>query len=72
MTSRMRSRVKFCLILGLLTLPAEALLLPVARTPKADEAALEWAADLSPQQLVAPAMRLMPIRSSTARRCSRR
>ena len=51
MTSRMRSRVKFCLILGLLTLPAEALLLPVARTPKADEAALEWAADLSPQQL---------------------
>jgi len=51
MISRTRSRVKFCLILGLLTLPAEALLLPVARTPKADEAALEWAADLSPQQL---------------------
>ena len=51
MTSRTRSRVTFCLILGLLTLPAEALLLPVARTPKADEAALEWAADLSAAQL---------------------
>ena len=33
MTSRTRGRLMLCLILGLITLPAEALLLPVARTP---------------------------------------
>jgi hypothetical protein len=40
-----------CLIVGVIALPAEALLLPVARTPNAAEAAVEFAADLSSEEL---------------------
>jgi hypothetical protein len=39
-----------------ITLPAEALLLPVARTPDAAVAASEWAADLTPSALVAASL----------------
>jgi hypothetical protein len=40
-----------CLVLGLLTLPAEALLFPVARTPNATAAAAQWADALSVDEL---------------------
>ena len=51
MTPRTRSRLTLCLIVGLIALPAEALLLPIARTPDAAAAAAEWAADLGPAEL---------------------
>ena len=51
MTSRTRSRLTLCLIVGLVALPAEALLLPVARTPDATVAAAEWTATLTPAEL---------------------
>ena len=47
MTPRTRRRLTFSLVLGLLTLPVEALLVPVARTPDPRAAAIEWAATLS-------------------------
>ena len=47
-----------CLILGLVTLPAEALLLPVARTPDPRVAAMEWAADLEPAALQSAAVQM--------------
>jgi hypothetical protein len=40
-----------CLVIGLITLPAEALLFPVARTPNAAVAAAEWTASLAPSEL---------------------
>jgi hypothetical protein len=43
MTSRTRRRLTVCLVLGLIALPAEALLFPIARTPDPTLAALEWA-----------------------------
>jgi hypothetical protein len=43
MTSRTRRRLTVCLVLGLIALPAEALLFPIARTPDPALAALEWA-----------------------------
>jgi len=46
MTASTRGKLMFSLIIGLIALPAEALLLPVARTPNASVAALEWAASL--------------------------
>jgi hypothetical protein len=55
MTSHTRGRLMLCVILGLLILPAEALLLPVARTPDPAEAAIEWAAGRSPEAIVAAA-----------------
>src|SRR5580765_969615 len=58
MTSRTRGRLMICLILGLVTLPAEALLLPVARTPDPKVAATEWAADLSPAALQSAAVQM--------------
>jgi hypothetical protein len=58
MTSRTRSRLMICLILGLITLPAEALLLPVARTPDPRVAAMEWAADLTPEGLQSAALQI--------------
>jgi hypothetical protein len=51
MAPRTRRRLMVCLILGLVTFPAEALLLPIARTPDPRVAATEWAADLAPDHL---------------------
>src|SRR5215203_2812086 len=51
MTASTRSKLMFTLIIGLIALPAEALLLPVARTPNASVAALEYAASLDPAEL---------------------
>ena len=51
MTASTRSKLMFTLIIGLIALPAEALLLPVARTPNASIAALEYAASLDPAEL---------------------
>jgi hypothetical protein len=56
MSPRTRSRLTLCLIVGLIALPAEALLLPVARTPDAAIAAAEWTADLSHADLVSASM----------------
>ena len=55
MTASTRSKLMFTLIIGLIALPAEALLLPVARTPNPSVAALEWAASLDPTELRAAA-----------------
>jgi hypothetical protein len=55
MTASTRSKLMMCLVIGLITLPAEALLLPVARTPNAVVAAAEWAASLDPTELRAAA-----------------
>jgi hypothetical protein len=51
MTASTRSRLMFCMVLGLITAPAEALLFPVARTPNASVAAVEWTASLDPAEL---------------------
>ena len=56
MSPRTRSRLTLCLIVGLIALPAEALLLPVARTPDAAVAAAEWTADLSHDELVSASL----------------
>jgi hypothetical protein len=58
MTPRTRSRLLVCLILGLITLPAEALLLPIARTPDPRVAASAWAADLSSDDLQSAAAQI--------------
>lgn len=55
MTVRTRSRVLLCLVLGLITLPAEAILLPVARTPHPAAAAAEWTDTLSADEVRAAA-----------------
>jgi hypothetical protein len=55
MTNRTRRRLTFCLVLGLMTLPAEALLFPVALTPDPRAAASEWVDSLSPDALRAAA-----------------
>jgi hypothetical protein len=51
MTASTRARVTVCLVLAGLTLPAEALLLPIARTPKPADAAMAWAQGRSAAQL---------------------
>ncbi len=51
MTSRTRGRLVACLILGLIALPVEALLLPVAVTPDPAAAAFAYTASLSPDAL---------------------
>jgi hypothetical protein len=51
MTASTRSRLMLCLVIAIITLPAEALLLPVARTPNPAAAAAEWTASLSPAEL---------------------
>lgn len=51
MTASTRSKLMMCLVVGLITLPAEALLLPVARTPNPVVAATEWAASLDAAEL---------------------
>ncbi len=58
MTASTRSRLMLCLVIGLITLPAEALLLPVARTPNASVAAMEWAASLDTAALRHAAARI--------------
>lgn len=55
MTARTRGRVMLCLILGLVTLPAEAILLPVARTPNPAVAADEWVERLTADEVRAAA-----------------
>ena len=51
MTASTRNRLMLCAIVGLITIPAEALLLPVARTPNPAEAAVEWTAGLETAEL---------------------
>lgn len=55
MSAPTRNRLMMCLVIGLITLPAEALLFPVARTPNAAVAASEWTASLAPADLRAAA-----------------
>jgi len=47
MTATTRRRLTVCLVLGLVTLPAEALLLPVVRARTPREAATAWAQSLA-------------------------
>jgi hypothetical protein len=58
MTARTRGRVMMCLIIGLVALPAEALLLPVARTPDPAAAAAEWVDSLTPDELRSAALQI--------------
>ena len=51
MTASTRSRLMICAIVGLITIPAEALLLPVAKTPNAADAAIEWTGSLDTDEL---------------------
>src|SRR5262245_34454184 len=51
MTASTRNRLMLCAIVGLITIPAEAMLLPVARTPNASVAAVEWTAGLDEAEL---------------------
>jgi hypothetical protein len=51
MTTRTRGRLMVCLTLALVALPVEALILPVAMTPEPAEAAREFTAALSPEEL---------------------
>lgn len=51
MTASTRSKLVMAFVIGLITIPAEALLLPVARTPNAATAAVEWTAGLSTAEL---------------------
>jgi hypothetical protein len=51
MTASTRRKLMLCLVIGLIALPAEALLLPVARTPNPAEAAVEWTATLDDADL---------------------
>ena len=51
MTASTRSRLMLVLIVGLIALPAEGLLLPVARTPNPVTAAVEWSATLDQAEL---------------------
>jgi hypothetical protein len=55
MSASTRNRLMMCLVIGLITLPAEALLFPVARTPNPAVAAAEWTASLDPTELRAAA-----------------
>ena len=58
MSSRTRVRLMIGLVLGLITVPAEALLLPIARTPDAAVAAREWADDLSTEELQSASLQI--------------
>jgi hypothetical protein len=55
MTTRTRGRLMVCLTLALVALPVEALILPVAMTPEPAEAAREFTASMSPDELAAAA-----------------
>ena len=58
MTARTRGRVMLCLVLGAVVLPAEAILLPVARTPNVAAAAEEWTGTLSGGDLQSAALQI--------------
>jgi hypothetical protein len=58
MTSRTRRRLQVCLILGLVALPVEALILPVAMTPDPAAAAVAFASAMSPEELQAAASQI--------------
>jgi hypothetical protein len=58
MTSRTRRRVLLSVILAAITLPIEGLILPVARTPDAGQAAVEWARNLPNVTLVSASARI--------------
>jgi hypothetical protein len=51
MTASTRSRLMLVLVIGLIALPAEALLLPVARTPNPVTAAVDFTSSLDPAEL---------------------
>jgi hypothetical protein len=51
MTPRTRRRLTICAVLSVLILPAEVVLLPVARTPDPLEAAIAWTDGLSSDEL---------------------
>ena len=51
MNASTRNRLMLCAIVGLITIPAEAMLLPVARTPNPAAAAVEWTEGLDPAEL---------------------
>ena len=51
MTASTKSRLLLCLIVALIALPAESLLLPVARTPNPIDAAVQWTATLDQTEL---------------------
>jgi hypothetical protein len=51
MTASTRNKLMLSLIIGVIALPAEALLLPVARTPDPAVAAVEWTASLDVSEL---------------------
>jgi hypothetical protein len=55
MTTRTRGRLLVCLTLALVALPVEALILPVAMTPEPAEAAREFTAAMSPDELAGAA-----------------
>jgi hypothetical protein len=51
MTARTRRRLIFCVVLAAIALPVELLLLPVARTPNAGDAAVRYVSSLSASEL---------------------
>ncbi len=51
MNASTRNRLMLCAVVGLITIPAEAMLLPVARTPNPAAAAVEWTEGLNPADL---------------------
>jgi hypothetical protein len=51
MTPQTRRRLAICAVLSVLILPAEIILLPVARTPDPLEAAMSWTDGLSAEEL---------------------
>jgi len=51
MSPSTRRRLTMCLVIGLVALPAEAVLFPVAKTPDPGAAAVEWVADRSMTEL---------------------
>lgn len=55
MSTRTRGRLMVCLTLALVALPVEALILPVALTPEPAEAAREFTAAMTPDELAAAA-----------------
>lgn len=58
MTAPTRRGLLICFVLGLITLPVELLLVPVARVPGAAQAADLWAADQTPATLRAASQQI--------------
>ena len=58
MTAPTRRGLLICVVLGLITLPVELLLVPVARVPGAAQAADLWAADQQPEYLRAASQQI--------------